>query len=46
MDIDSQGCTGVVLSRAATGSPTVLFVRVQPLNDYQKQVDYNFSASF
>jgi len=46
VDIDSQGCTSVVLSRAATGSPTVLFVRVQPLNDYQKQVDYNFTASF
>lgn len=38
VDIDTNGCTSVVLLHAATGLSRVLFVRVQPLVGYQKQV--------
>jgi len=38
VDIDTNGCTSIVLLHAATGLSRVLFVRVQPLIGYQKQV--------
>ena len=48
VDIDTKACTSVSLSHAVTGLPRVLFVRVQPLNGYQRQVStvtpvWNFS---
>jgi len=45
VDIDTHGCTGIVLLHAATGLPRVLFVRVQPLVGYQKQVSSNTGTS-